>query len=66
MRYETRVTAFDMLDQVHVVVATYAKSDVDVGPSRLAWSCTTTVRGTGEPDPIRWTRDALVAALECT
>lgn len=64
MRYEARVTAFDVLDKVHVAVAIYEADQVPQGSSRLVATRVTAVQGTGESDPFLWTRDALVAALE--
>lgn len=65
MRYEVRMTAFDMLDQVHVALV-ILQTHRDGSPvSSVLDARTTTVRGTGESDPLQWTRDALVAALEC-
>lgn len=65
MRYELRVTAFDMLDQVHIVLALMEDSDVPDVKRRTVVTRTTTVRGSGESDPSVWARDALVAAVEC-
>lgn len=64
MRYELRLTAYDMLDQVHVEVAIYRS--VPDGPflSELVGNSGSTVRGTGESDQWQWARDALVQALE--
>lgn len=64
MRYELRLTAFDMLDQVHVVLTLVdSGSDYPVTYTTVL-SRATTVRGEGESDPSRWARDALIAALE--
>lgn len=64
MRYEARVTAFDMLDQIHVALVVLESSDVPEVSTRVVARSTTTVRGEGESDPLAWTRDALVAILE--
>lgn len=64
MRYEARVTAYDMLDQVTVVLCVYSTADQVEGGSQLVLQRGTTVQGTGELDPTEWARDALVAALE--
>lgn len=64
MRYEMRVTAYDMLDQVHVVVAVYGPDMPGSITTEQVVQSSTTVQGTGESDPLQWARDALVAALE--
>lgn len=65
MRYEVRLTAFDMLDQVHVAVVILGNRDAGAPLSTVLETRVTTVPGTGESDPSAWTRDALIAALEC-
>ena len=64
MRYELRLTAYDMLDLVHIAVVVTGPDLPGSITSEVVLSSTTTVRGTGESDPYQWTRDALVAALE--
>ena len=64
MRYELRLTAFDMLDRVHIAVALYTQEGRVDRPSELVGTRALTVLGTGESDPWQWARDALVAALE--
>lgn len=64
MRYEARVTAFDMLDKVNVAVVILEASDIPQVSTRVVQTTVTTVQGTGESDPLQWTRDALVAAIE--
>lgn len=64
MRYELRMTAFDMLDQVHVALVVMEQSDDGTAIRQAALRSVTTVRGEGESDPSGWARDALVAALE--
>lgn len=64
MRYELRMTAFDMLDKIHIVVSLV---DFGEGPEithTLVLQRATTVPGTGESEPSRWATDALLAALE--
>ena len=64
MRYEARVTAYDMLDQVCVVLSVQATDGLGhLGPHQVL-STTLTVRGQGETDVREWLRDALVAAIE--
>ena len=64
MRYELRLTAFDMLDLVHVSVQILGPGLEGSFTSEQVAHYSTTVRGTGEPDPSLWARDALIAALE--
>ena len=64
MRYEARVTAFDVLDKVHVAVAVYRDNHAGTGTSLLVGTRVSVAPGTGESDPWQWTRDALVQILE--
>lgn len=64
MRYEARVTAFDVLDQVHVAMVVYQAGDIPQVSTQVVLRSVTTVRGTGELDPSEWAKDALIAALE--
>lgn len=64
MRYELRVTAFDVMDKVHVAAALYEASEIPQTSSRLVGTRVTAVQGTGESDPWQWARDALVSMLE--
>ena len=64
MRYEARVTAFDMLDQVHVALVVLEAGDAPQVSQQVVLRSLTTVRGEGESDPSQWARDALVAILE--
>lgn len=64
MRYEARVTAFDVLDQVHVALVIYQAGDIPQVSTQVVLRSVTTVRGTGELDPSEWAKDALIAALE--
>jgi len=64
MRYEARVTAFDMLDQVHVTLGVWVTGESALSRPEIALSSTITVQGEGESDPTLWARDALIALLE--
>lgn len=64
MRYELRMTAYDMLDQVCVALVIWSQPDADVTGQVPVLKAATTVRGSGESDPSAWARDALVSALE--
>jgi len=63
MRYELRLTAFDMLDQVHVSLALYSTLDLPGATSQLVWARTATSRSKGTPGATDWTREALDTAL---
>lgn len=64
MRYEARVTAYDMLDQICCAVVIFRTEDDPLSRPEVALRASTTVPGTGEVDPAEWIRDALVAILE--
>lgn len=59
-----RVTAFDMLDQVHVAVVILEAADMPQAATRTVVTRVSTQRGTGESEPYQWARDALVQAVE--
>lgn len=64
MRYEAHVTAFDVMDQVHVAVVVKCQQSVAEGhPMEILTFCTD-VQGEGIDSPTLWLRDALVALLE--
>jgi len=64
MRYEARVTAFDVLDQVHVAVVVYGPELEGSIGQEVVMSTSVAAQGTGESNPRQWTIDALVALLE--
>lgn len=64
MRYELRLTAFDMLDQVHVHMALYADLEEPGRPTEPVLARTTTVPGSGTPGSREWSQEALIAMLE--
>lgn len=63
MWYQLRVTAYDVMDLVHISVSVSGREDgaLEIAP---VLSFSTDVRGEGIADPREWVRDALVAALE--
>lgn len=63
MRYELRLTAFDMLDQIHVSIALYQTLDHPGAPTELAWATTATARSKGTPGATTWIREALDTSL---
>jgi hypothetical protein len=64
MRYEMRVTGYDMMDQVHVGVALYRSPGVISELPALVLQTSTQFPGTGTTSTTEWIRDALVALLE--
>lgn len=64
MRYEMRLTAFDMLDKVNVALVILEASDIPQISTRVVARSVTTVQGEGESDPSEWARSALISALE--
>jgi len=64
MRYEIRVTAYDVMDQVWLALALVAQESTETHTSVPLLTRTGTVQGTGETEPTEWARDVLVAALE--
>lgn len=63
MRYELRMTAFDMLDQVHVSAACYGTEDGTDPLNGMVWATTVTIRGRGTPTAPEWIREVLEATL---
>lgn len=64
MRYEARITAYDMLDEVCVVSVLWSFQGLRRDPEEPVLRTSVQVQGTGESDPRRWLRDALVALAE--
>ena len=64
MRYEARVTAYDVMDRVMVALVVLEAADVPQVSTTVVHRCTTTLRGEGESDPRQWAIDALVGLLE--
>lgn len=63
MRYEMRLTAYDVMDMVQVAVVLESLGDGQSEVERRL-VLATVVQGVGRSDPDEWMRDALVAALE--
>ena len=59
MRYELRLTAFDMLDQVHIAAVLEETSPENPGASRRVWARTATTRSKGTPEATDWIREVL-------
>lgn len=64
MRYEARLTAYDVMDSVCVALVVLEASDLPQVSTTVVHRSVSTLRGTGESDPLQWARDALVQALE--
>jgi len=64
MRYEARITAYDMLDQITVALVVLETQDYPEFSTQVVLRTVTTVPGEGESDPSEWAKSALIAALE--
>ena len=64
MRYETRLTAYDMLDQVVVGCVVWDSTESAGGVDGAVLVAGTSFAGQGETDPRTWLKDALVAMIE--
>lgn len=64
MRYEARVTAYDVMHQVQVTLVVYSNEGAEEGHYQPVLSITDTVAGEGQGDPREWARDALLAIME--
>lgn len=58
------VYAYDVLDEVQVIVRFQTTADANSHSAVWETVAHTAFRGTGEPDDREWMKDALVAALE--
>lgn len=59
MRYELRLTAFDMMDQIHIAAGLYETPDDPEAPTRRVWARTATARSTGRSEATEWIREVL-------
>lgn len=64
MRYETRIAAYDVLDQVWVTARLWETDGVDPAVAVPVVERSVSFAGEGVSDPQVWLRDALVALLE--
>ena len=64
MRYELRLNAFDMLDQVHINAALWETPDDPDLPTGRVWARTATTRSTGSGEATAWIREVLETMLE--
>lgn len=63
MRYEVRLTAFDLFDQVHVAWVITAGS-ADTHERETVALGTNGFKGVGEGDEREWLKDVLVSTIE--
>ena len=59
MRYELRLTAFDMLEQIHIAAGLYETPDDPEMPTVRVWARTATSRGSGCTEATEWIREVL-------
>lgn len=64
MWYSATVNAYDVMDQVHVIVSVRSQSEDRSECIETVLHHATTLSGEGETDPALWLQDVLVAALE--
>ena len=63
MRYELRLTAYDVLEDVLVSAVVYEKPDDDQKPTERVWATSVQFRGRGTAEATEWTREALLGLL---
>lgn len=64
MRYEARIAAYDVMDQIHVGATVWVSEDlVSTSPTPIL-SVLSDQQGEGISDPTEWLRDALIGLLE--
>lgn len=64
MRYEARLTAYDLFDQVQVSARVWDSEQGTVAAGEADLTVSTRYAGQGEADPARWLLEALVALAE--
>ena len=64
MRYEARMSAYDVMGEVHCSAFVVRSGPIEQGPPETVLRATTTIQGVGETDPTEWLRDSLLALLE--
>lgn len=64
MRYELRLTAYDMLDQVCISAVVSQTPDNPSGAIERVLVRSTQAQGTGTAEATEWTREALRVMLE--
>lgn len=66
MRYEARITAYDMFDQVLIGVRVWETPPGSASRAEVLVELTELAQGTGESDPTKWLRAVLERLLEQT
>lgn len=64
MRYELRLTAFDVMDYVHISLVVVSDEKDPEGHPKQELHEVSSLAGEGIDDPAQWARDVLVGALE--
>lgn len=64
MRYETRITAYDMLDMICISCEMWESRSDSPGRSVAFSTIGLHLQGEGTSDPQQWLRDVLVGLLE--
>ena len=64
MRYEARITAYDMLDRITVAATLWETAERDDSTPEPLLRTVITVPGEGITDPRLWLRDALLSLVE--
>lgn len=64
MRYECRITAYDILDQVTALARVWDSHESAIGDPESAYDVAISFEGEGISHPRDWLRDVLVALLE--
>lgn len=64
MRYELRLTAYDVMDQVWVSTTLHLTEDTPGATAHPVLHWQSAAPGTGSTDPRVWARDALLTAME--
>lgn len=64
MRYEVRITAYDMFDQIHISWRLWETDTTGFHPPELVTTGVDCLAGEGESDPHRWLRNIAIALAE--
>jgi hypothetical protein len=66
MRYELRVSAYDVMDTIWINCVITSTDSLEKSPPTTVMHIAHQVQGIGESDPRGWLQDVLVALLELT
>jgi len=64
MRYELKINAYDVMDQVVVMTSLWVDSQMDEVRHEVLLTRHLTLGGVGRDDPGEWLSDVLVALIE--